>query len=436
MSSSSDLEEKGNPPGLATPGKGAQLQEQQVEPQQSQQQPTFPDGGLRAWLVVVGAFFLMFCTFGYISTFGVYQSYYREVILSKNSHSQIAWIGSLQSFFMCSTGMLSGPLTDRFGTRFILIPFSLLYVTAIMLTSVCKEYYQFLLAQGVLGGFSLGMLFTPAISIIGHYFQKRRDLAIGISSAGSPLGGVIFPIMLLRFLEHTNIGFGWAVRIIGFMILCLLSIGCVTLVPRIEPRSGPHFLPRAFKNPTYSLQTLGYCLVFWGIYTPFFFLPAFAIENGASVDWSFYIMPVYNCGSFFGRITGSRLTKYVGRFNTLICACFVSGILIYCWTRATALGPLIAFAVLFGFSSGAIIGLFPITIAVSAPRANEIGTYLGMTNGALGIFVLTGSPMMGAIQSRYGSFTPAIVFSGSLCIAGGLLITLARIFHSGKAIKA
>lgn len=36
---------------------------------EKEEQPTFPDGGLRAWLVVMGAFLLMFCTFGYISTF-------------------------------------------------------------------------------------------------------------------------------------------------------------------------------------------------------------------------------------------------------------------------------------------------------------------------------------------------------------------------------
>lgn len=305
-----------------------------------------------------------------------------------------------------------------------------------MLTSVSTEYYQFLLAQGVLGGFSLGMLFTPSISIIGHYFKKRLDLAIGIASAGSPLGGVIFPIMLAQFLEYSNIGFGWAVRIIGFLILGLLSISCYTIVPRIAPRHGPHFLPGAFKNPSYSLQTLGYCLIFWGIYTPFFFLPTFAVDNGASTDWSFYIMPVYNSGSILGRVIGSRLTAYVGRFNTLICACFISTILLFCWIEATELGPLIAFSVLFGFSSGAIIGLFPITITTAAPQANQIGTYIGMTNGALGLFVLTGSPMMGAIQSRYGSFTPAIIFSGCLTLVGGIMISLARYFHSGKAIKA
>lgn len=302
-----------------------------------------------------------------------------------------------------------------------------------MLTSLCTEYYQFLLAQGILGGFGIGMLYTPSISILGHYFQKKRDLAIGISSAGSPLGGIIFPIALNRFLQHTNIGFGWSVRIIGFIMLALLSIACFTLVPRISPRTGPHFLFSAFKRPVYSLQVLGYSLIFWGLYTPFFFLPAFATDHGVSVDWAFYIMPIYNSGSFFGRIVGSKLTSYLGRFNTLLAATFISAILEFCWLATSNLGGLVAFAVLFGISSGAIIGLFPTTIAMTAPQANQIGTYLGMMMGALGVFCLTGSPMMGAIRSHTGNFTAAIGFSGALTVIGGVLILVARMCHAPKA---
>lgn len=320
--------------------------------------------------------------------------------------------------------------------QFILIPSSIFYVIAIMLTSVCHEYYQFLLAQGILGGFCMGLIYTPSISIIGHYFQKKRDFAIGISSAGSPLGGVIFPIMLLRFFEHTNLGFGWSVRILGFLMLALLSIGCATLKPRVAPRRGPHFLPSAFKNPVYSLQVVGYCLAFWGLYTPIFFLPSFAVSNGISVDWSFYIMPLFNVGSFAGRLVASRLTLYIGRFNTIAGATFISAILMFCWIAATSLGAVIAFALLFGFFSGAIIGLFPATVAMTAPEANQIGTYLGMTMGALGVFALTSAPMMGAIQSRYGSFTPPIIASGSFMAAGAIAILAARTMHSGKAIIA
>ncbi|KAI1913278.1 hypothetical protein LOZ53_006341 [Ophidiomyces ophidiicola] len=398
--------------------------------------PTFPDGGLRAWLAVAGAFATMFSTFGYLSTFGVLESYYHDKLLRNNSHSEIAWIGSLQAFFMCTTGLLSGPLVDRYGTKMILFPCSILYVVAIMLTSLCTKYYQFLLAQGVLGGFGIGMLYTPSISILGHYFQKKRDLAIGISSAGSPLGGIIFPIVLNRFLQYTNVGFGWSIRVIGFIILVLLLFACVTLVPRIKPRRGPHFLLDAFKKPVYSLQVVGYCVIFWGIYTPFFFLPAFAIAHGISIDWAFYILPVYNSGSFVGRIAGSKLTSYCGRFNVLICAVFLSGILEFCLLAMTGLSSLIIFAVFFGITSGAIIGLFPTTISITAPHPNQIGTYLGMMIGVIGVFCLTGSPMMGAIISNTKSFTPALGFSGGLMLVGAFLIFLARMHHYGKVLIA
>ncbi|KAL5041970.1 hypothetical protein BDW71DRAFT_190884 [Aspergillus fruticulosus] len=35
-----------------------------------------------------------------------------------------------------------------------------------MMTSFCKEYYQFLQSQGILGGLSTGLLFTPSVSVL------------------------------------------------------------------------------------------------------------------------------------------------------------------------------------------------------------------------------------------------------------------------------
>ncbi|KAM5436384.1 hypothetical protein MferCBS31731_005875 [Microsporum ferrugineum] len=398
---------------------------------------TYPEGGLKAWLNLLGAFCAMACTFGWISTFGVFEAYYHTHLLKENTHSQIAWIGGLQAFFICTTGLISGPLVDRYGLKPILVPFSLLALISVMVTSICKEYYQFILTQGVLGGFSVGMLYTPSISIMGHYFHRRRDLAIAAASAGSPLGGVIFPISLLQMLEHSRIGFGWAVRGVGVIFLFFLCIACATLTPRVSPRRGPHFLSAAFRDQVYVSQLVGYCLIFWGIYTPFFFLPSFAIRQGVSVDWAFYILPIYNTGSFVGRIVCGRLTTVCGRFNTLLAAILASAVLMFSWLAATSLTGIIVFAVLFGFSSGAIIGLFPAAVAVTAPRANQIGTYLGMTMGVLGLFCLTSSPMMGAILTMSGGrYNEAIIFSAALIAVGGGLIVFARVKHSGWKLVA
>lgn len=94
----------------------------------------FPEGGTRAWMVVLGAFCVSFSTFGYMNAFGyavnsscrekrdltdgwhrVYQEYYTEHFLAHESSSNISWIGSVQACFLFSGSLIGGPLFDRYG---------------------------------------------------------------------------------------------------------------------------------------------------------------------------------------------------------------------------------------------------------------------------------------------------------------------------------
>jgi hypothetical protein len=59
-----------------------------------------PDGGLQAWLVVLGAWCTAFCSFGWVNSIGVFQEYYQNDLLKDYSSSTIAWIPSLQIFFL------------------------------------------------------------------------------------------------------------------------------------------------------------------------------------------------------------------------------------------------------------------------------------------------------------------------------------------------
>ncbi len=101
--------------------------------------PSFPDGGVRAWLVVLGSMIIMGCSFGYLSAFGYvlslvcpstsliqtvanyvdseYQTYYSTHQLADKSDSDIAWIGSLQLCFQFASGIIAGSLFDRLGAR-------------------------------------------------------------------------------------------------------------------------------------------------------------------------------------------------------------------------------------------------------------------------------------------------------------------------------
>lgn len=56
----------------------------------------FPDGGIRAWLIVGGTMCSAFATVGFVNAWGVFQEYYEETLLKNYNPSTIAWIGSVQ----------------------------------------------------------------------------------------------------------------------------------------------------------------------------------------------------------------------------------------------------------------------------------------------------------------------------------------------------
>jgi len=60
------------------------------------------------------------------------------------------------------------------------------------MVSLCTEFYQVVLSQALGIGIGIGFLFLPCISIISQYFLKKRAFAIGIVTAGSSIGGVLW----------------------------------------------------------------------------------------------------------------------------------------------------------------------------------------------------------------------------------------------------
>jgi MFS family permease len=307
-----------------------------------------------------------------------------------------------------------------------------------MLTSVCNKYYQFLLNQGLLGGISNGLAYTPAVAMVGQYFHARRPLAMGIASSGSAIGGVLFPIILNRLLNHTTLGFGWTLRVVGFLVLALCIVACLTVVPRanVPRRKGKYLLWKAWKKPSYVLQAAGLFLVYWGLFTPFFYLPAYGSAHGLDPDMAIYTISILNTGSFFGRLLSGYLAPLVGKFNLLALSSLVSSLLIFCWLRITSTASIIVFAVLYGFSSGFIIALTPTTLAALAEHPNEIGSYVGMAMGVIGLAALTGAPITGAMISRFGGYNEAMIFSGVVIFAGSILVFGARLVFEKRRVWA
>ena len=97
----------------------------------------FPEGGLRAWLVVFGSFCAMFMVFGIVNSTGAFQDYFSSNQLRGYSSGQIGWIFSLNLFLVFLCGIYTGVIFDAHGPKVVLAVGSLAMVLSMMLLSFC-----------------------------------------------------------------------------------------------------------------------------------------------------------------------------------------------------------------------------------------------------------------------------------------------------------
>lgn len=217
---------------------------------------TFPEGGLRAWLVIFGSFSIISGTFGLISSVGLFQAYWQEHQLSSYTSRDIGWIAAVNVFLNLFLGVQIGPLFDRYGPRWLILSGSIIYVVSLVLLAECKKYWQFMIVYGILGGTSSAFLTTTALAVVAHWFEVKRGMASGIAFVGSSVGGIAFPLVLRSVFAHLS--WAWSLRTIALIALVLMTLGNLCIRGRLPPRkNGGAVDLKCFFDARFSWATVG-----------------------------------------------------------------------------------------------------------------------------------------------------------------------------------
>ncbi|KAF2658528.1 putative monocarboxylate transporter [Lophiostoma macrostomum CBS 122681] len=391
-----------------------------------------------AWLQVLGAFCLnprvvviadLLCR-GFLGTYGVYQTYYTTHVLRGFSASAISWIGSVQGFFMFAFSFLNGPVFDAGHLRFLLLTGSFLSLLGCFLTSICRYYWQILLAQGVAMGIGFGCLYLPAPALVSMHFQRNQALAMGISSSGSGIGAVIFPLVFTQL--EPRIGFAWATRVLGFILLAL-SVVPLAIMRFPKSPSGALIDVSALHEPPFILLIGGLLTTFMGIYTMLYYINLFAVQQtSANSNLTSSVLIIVNAASTVGRILPSAVADRIGPIHVLATTALISGGLALCLLAISHAASIVVWAVVFGSTAGAFMGL-PAAGVVSVSISSErIGARLGMTLGVVGCGILVAEPIAGAMLGDQETvWVGLIAWSADLMIAGGLFVCVARVSKAG-----
>jgi MFS family permease len=393
-----------------------------------------PDGGLKAWTQALMAHLVVFNTWGMISSFSVFQAYYTTELGLEPS--AVSWIGSVQMLGHFSLGTLSGRALDAGLFYWMIIPGMLLVTLSMFLTSLCDQYYQLFLAQGVLFGLGGGLQFTPATSVVYTYFSSNKLVAMTIVASGSATGGLVYPTIARQLIP--KLGFAWTTRISAFIMLALGCCYCSLLKPRIPPRkSGPLLELSAFREAPYTLYNIGIFLTLLGQYFGFYYIGSYALEVvEASYNTSVNLLMIMNGIGLLGRmIPGYLADLKFGGYNTLVPFVFASAIVMYCWSAVESTAGLYVFATIYGFVCAGFQGLFPATLSSLTKDMSKLGVRNGMGFCIAGIAAFIGPPIAGALVQQRGYFG-AQMWAGSMIVAGGTVLGLGRFAKTGLVLRA
>ena len=414
-----DLEKSVNPP---APAKGP---------------PPPPNGGLVAWLQVAAGFVVFFNTWGMISAFSVFQTYYESGELFKASSANISWIGSIQSFLLQITGIIAGPIYDRGYLRLLLVTGSFMIVFGYMMLSLCTEYWQALLAQAFCIGIGSGLLFVPTVSLIPTWFSTHIGLAVGIASSGSSLGGVIYSIVLYRLISQ--IGFPWAVRCAGFIALATFIVPLTVMRMRLrvpKPRAIVDWT--VFSDAPFMVFTLGLLICFIGQTALLFYISFYPEDRGfTNTSLAFYTAAILNAGSILGRIIPNALSDHIGVFNTVAPFTMLLGVTMLCLLGVHNAAGMIVEAIVTGFFSGVVVAMPPVCFRMLTENKSLIGTRVGQGFAMGGLGLLAGGAGSGAILGTIDplDWTGLWVYGGLTTFVSGFMYLLVRIMRSGLTLN-
>lgn len=97
---------------------------------------TYPEGGLRAWLVVLGCWLALVASLGLANTMGTFQSYLVSHQLAHVDEGSVGWVFSIYTFVLFFLGLYVGPIFDKYGPRLIVLAGTLLTFAGLMLFSI------------------------------------------------------------------------------------------------------------------------------------------------------------------------------------------------------------------------------------------------------------------------------------------------------------
>src|SRR5258705_3754388 len=329
-----------------------------------------PSGFSYGW-VVVGVGALMTCVaFGSMLSLAVFlQPISQDRGWSRSGVSAAATIDFLA---MGLAAFFWGALSDRFGTRIVVLSGALLLGTGLVAASQATTLWQFQLAFGVLIGIAAGSFYAPMVAVASAWIEQHRSLAVALVAAGM----VVSPLTVAPFASWLVTAYDWrtAVLVIGIGGWALL-----TPAPFLVRPAAEHATPaaangtgtpevqwtgaQALRTPqfiTLALAHFACCAAHSG---PIFHMVSYAMICGIAPLTAVTVYSLAGFSGLGGRLLLGVLADRFGAKHVLVGGLFVQAMSVATYLAVGHLGEFYALSVVFGLAYGGVMQLYSVLVS-------------------------------------------------------------------------
>ncbi len=384
--------------------------------------------------VVVGAGALMTCVgFGTMLSLAVFLQPISETM--GWSRAGISAAATLDFLCMGVAAFFWGTLSDRYGTRMVVLAGSLLLGLGLVTASQASSLWQFQLCFGGLIGIAAGSFYAPMMALASAWIEKNRSLAVALVSAGMGVS----PVTIAPTASWLITAYDWrtAMLVIGIAAWALLIPACFLVRPAPQA-TGPAAAnaepetewtaSQALRTPqfiTLAAAHFACCAAHSG---PIFHMVSYAMVCGIAPLTAVTVYSVAGASGLGGRLLLGAMADRIGAKPVLVTGLFVQAMCIATYLAVAQLGEFYALSVVFGLAYGGVMPLYA-TMVREFFGVRIMGTVFGAVSAFASLGMALGPWAGGLVFDNFQRYT--WLHAGSFAI-GLAAVAVAMSFPSKR----
>jgi sugar phosphate permease len=372
------------------------------------------------------------------------------------SRGQISVALSLSALVSGLFGPLAGALVGRVGARRLMGVGGVMMGVSLGLLGLTRSLAYFYVMFMVMAAWRSSTMIVPVGSVVANWFDRRRGLALGFTTAGIGLGGLVFAPLAALLIDWV----GWQATFFiegGIVIAVMAPLAAFVirqqpsdmgLLPDgAEPNADQHMageahptgwlLGEALRTPTFFVVSASFSLAFATLGAVLIHVVPFLEDQGFSSAKAGLTLGCVSGIGVVGKIGSGYLADRMSP-RLVTAGVFLSqaiGLAVLLQAGGSVAG-VVVFALVFGYSMGAVVALQPM-MAVHCFGMASIATILGAMVAVTSVFNALGPITAGFVYDATGAYTIIFVAYVAIdCLAAGLIYFLGRQPQRAPAIES